>query len=169
MFRVLRYDWPLHFSLLITNWLPDNVVFFRLRGFLASFFLKKCGKNLRLGRNITFFNPSKITLGDHVYIAYGNWICAIGTIEIGDEVLLGPYNVIVSGNHQLAGESFRFAKGTEMPIVIGAGTWVTSHCVIGGNSMIGKKCLISANSLIRGELEGGKMYGGNPAIEIKEL
>jgi hypothetical protein len=59
----------LHFVLLVTNWLPDNVVFLRFRGFLAGFFLNGSCKNLRLGRNVTFYNPSKIFISDNVYIA----------------------------------------------------------------------------------------------------
>ncbi|MCO5259133.1 MAG: hypothetical protein M9916_03230 [Crocinitomicaceae bacterium] len=59
LIRLLRYDWPLHFVLLLTNWLPDNVVFLRLRGYLAHFFFLSCGKNLRLGRNLTFTTRPK--------------------------------------------------------------------------------------------------------------
>jgi hypothetical protein len=40
LYRLQRFDWPLHFVLLFTNWLPDNVFFMNLRGFFASFFLR---------------------------------------------------------------------------------------------------------------------------------
>ncbi len=71
MWRLLRYDLPLHFVLRLTNWLPDNVMFIRLRGRLARPFFKSCGTRLGLGRNITFYNPSKIEIGEDVYIGYG--------------------------------------------------------------------------------------------------
>ena len=59
--------------LLFTNWLPDNVIFINLRGRLARPFFKKCGKNLGIGRNVCFYNPSKMEIGTNVYIAYGCW------------------------------------------------------------------------------------------------
>ena len=63
----------LHFVLLFTNWLPDNVIFLRFRGFLANFFLMGTCKNLRIGRNVTFYNPSKIYIDDDE-IAAPDWL-----------------------------------------------------------------------------------------------
>jgi len=73
LYRLLRYDIPMHFILLLTNWLPDNVIFIRLRGSLARPFFNHCGKRLGIGRNVVFYNPSNISIGNDVYIAYGNW------------------------------------------------------------------------------------------------
>ena len=95
---LLRYEWPLHVVLLLTNWLPDNVIFLRLRGLLASFFLGECGDDLRLGRNVTFYNPSKIRIGSHVYLAYG-CLCLAGDqpISIGDEVIIAEQQSSADG------------------------------------------------------------------------
>lgn len=107
--RLIRHDWPVHFFLLLTNWLPDNTVFLRLRGLLISPFLGACGRNLRLGRNVTLYNPSRIYFGNDVYAAFGCWFMAGGNIRVEDEVLLGPYCVIASSTHSRASGSFRFA------------------------------------------------------------
>lgn len=40
------------------------------------------GHVVRLGMYITFYNPSMISLDTKVYIAYNNWFCAGGLIEI---------------------------------------------------------------------------------------
>lgn len=76
---ILRYDWPLHFILFFTNWLPDNVIFLRLRGFLSRPFFGSCGHSLNIGRD--------------VYIDYGCVFMAIDKISVGDEVMLSPYCV----------------------------------------------------------------------------
>lgn len=169
LFRLLRYDWPLHLVLLFSNWLPDNVFFLRLRGFLCSFFFRKCGSNLRLGRNNVFYNPSGFVIGDDVYIGYNNWMCAGEVITIGNQVMIGPLNVIVSANHTLEDKSFRFAAPTMEPITIGEGSWISSHCVISSGSDIGKGCLIAANSVVRGKLPDLGQYAGSPAVRIKDL
>lgn len=124
VYRILRYDWPLHFVLLFTNFLPDNVLFMRFRGFLLSLFFKKCGRNLRVASRNVFYNSFNIEIGNDVYIAYGNWFNGSTLIQIGDEVMFGPKSIIVSGNHTKKNHSFRYGENTVKPISISKGTWI---------------------------------------------
>ncbi|MGB3181833.1 MAG: acyltransferase [Cyclobacteriaceae bacterium] len=167
--RLLRYDWPLHFVLLLTNWLPDNVQILRLRGFLARPFFRKCGKNLRLGRNITFYNPVNITIGSNVYIALGNWFMAAESITIGDQALFGPYNVIVTSNHTMHDGSFRYGKPVKGPIHIGNGAWVGASCTILKGITVGNGSAVGANSVVVKDVPPFTVVGGNPAKELKKL
>lgn len=167
--RLLRYDLPLHFSLLFTNWLPDNVLFLRLRGALARPFLGRCGANLRLGRNVTFYNPSRILLGQDVYVAQGTWFMAGETIAVGSEVLFGPYCVIVSANHTRNDRSFRFGAARQAPIAIGSGSWLAAHVTVTAGSTIGEGCLVAANSVIRGTIPDDSIAAGAPAKVVKNL
>lgn len=156
----------LHFILLITNWLPDLVIFLWLRGFLASPFFKSCGKNLKLGRNLTFYDPSKIEFGNDVYIAIGCWFN--GSIIVNDEVMFGPYCVLVSSNHVSKSGSFRFAgSGGDKAILIQSGSWIGAKSVLLGGSSIGKGALLAANSTLNKPMEDYSIYGGSPARFIK--
>lgn len=165
----LRYDWPLHFLLLFTNWLPDNVIFLKLRGFLVRPFFRKCGKDLRLGRNLTFHNPSSIVLGDHVFIAYGSSFMATDRIEICDEVMFGPYCVVISGNHTSKNGSYRYGPPSLAPILIGKGSWIASHVVVTAGSIIGENTLIGAGAVVSKEIPSNVIAGGIPAKVIKPL
>ncbi len=169
LLRNLRYDWPLHFVLFFTNWLPDNVIFLRLRGTLARPFLGSCGANLRLGRCITFYNPSAIHIGKDVYIAYGCWFMGGEQIHIGDEVIFGPYCVVVSSNHTRLNRSFRYGEPQKLPISIGCGCWVASQVTISAGSEIGVGVLIAAGAVVMGEIPPDTMVGGVPARVIKSL
>ncbi len=166
-FRLLRYDWPLHFVLLLTNWLPDNIIFIRFRGFLASFFFKSCGKDLRLGRGLTFFNSFNIEIGDHVLLATNNWVSGSTTIVIESEVMIGPGCIIISGNHGRANGSIRYGKDTFKPIRIGFGTWIGGNCSVLAGSEIGKGSVISANSVVKGEVPPNSLFVGNPGSVVK--
>lgn len=167
---ILRYDWPLHFVLLLSNWLPDNVIFLRLRGFLAGLFLSKCGMDLRLARNISFYNPSKIEIGAHVYLAYGCvFIAGEQPISLGDEVLLGPYCVLASNNHTHYKGSFRYGKPESAPIVVGHGSWLGSHVVVTAGSNIGSYTLVAAGAVVTGNIPDHVFVGGVPARIIKSL
>jgi len=167
--RLLRYDWPLHFAFLITNWLPDNVVFLRLRGKLVRPFLCDCGPNLRLGRNVTFYNPSKIRLGRDVYVAQGTWFMAGETITVGDEVLFGPYCVVVSSKHSRVNGSFRFGPSKQAPIKIGRGCWFGAHVTIAAGAEVGKGVLVAANSVVTGTLPADYLAAGLPAKPLKPI
>lgn len=167
--RLVRYDWPLHFVLLFTNWLPDNVAFLRLRGWLASPFFSKCGKNLRLGRDITFYNPLNIQLGSNIYIAKGCWFSAGFPIQIGDEALFGPNVIVASSNHTKENGSFRYGKSTGNVVIIGKGSWIAANCAITAGTDIGNGAVIGANSVVKGEIAPDSLYAGNPAKYIKQV
>jgi acetyltransferase-like isoleucine patch superfamily enzyme len=161
----LRYDWPLHFVMILTSWLPDNVVFFRLRGMLARPFFGSCGTDLRVGRNVTFYNASSIYIGSHVYVAIGCVFLGVGNIEIGDEILFGPYVVLSSGNHTKYQGSYRYGKGEEVPIKIGSGSWIGAHTTVLGGATIGRGCVIGSNAAVaRGIIPDNAFAAGVPAI-----
>ncbi len=164
----LRYIWPLHFVLFLTNWLPDNIVFIRLRGYLASFFFKKCGKNLRLGRNITFYKSYEMEFGDNIYIAYGAWLN--GEIHIDNNVMFGPYCMVASSNHTFKNGSFRYGENESKGLIkIGSGSWVGGMCSILAGGGLGKNCLLASNSVLNKIMEEGSIYGGTPAKLIGQV
>jgi len=167
--RLLRYDLPLHFVLLLTNWLPDNVPFLKLRGSLARPFFKDCGRNLRLGRNLVLYNPSSISIGKNVYIAYGTWISAGEIINIADEVTIGPYCVIVSSDHQRNGPSFFNGGVTIAPIHIDRGCWLGAHTVVTAGCHVGQGSLIGAGAICVNEIPQNVLACGIPAKVIKSL
>ena len=168
MFNNLRYLLPLHFILLLTNFLPDNVIFLRLRGYLCKPFFGSCGKNLRIGRNITFYNSQNIYIGSNVYIAAGNWFNASEKIMINDDVMFGPQSVIVSSNHTLVKGSYRYGKPDSKKIIIGKGSWISANCTITAGSNIGLACLIASNTVVSKNVPDYSVYGGVPGKIIKK-
>lgn len=168
--RLFRYDWPLHFVLLLTNWLPDNEIFLRLRGNLSGLFLGKCGSNFRLARNVVFYNPSNIFVGSDVYLAYGCVLLAIGEIRIGDEVLFGPYVVLSAGNHTRENGSYRFGNVERGSIEIGRGVWVGSHVTVLCGARIGNGSLVGSNATVgRGVFPPDTLVVGVPGTAKKSL
>lgn len=166
VYRLFRYDWPMHFILLFTNWLPDNVFFIRLRGTLISPFFKKCGKKLGVGRNVTFYDPSKIEIGNWVYVAYGCWFSSGFGIKIEDEVLFGPNNVIATSNHTRSDGSFRFGISKGKEIMFKKGSWIGANCTILSGSVIGTGSVIAANTVVNINVPENSVFAGNPG-EVK--
>lgn len=161
--RCVRHDWPVHFFLLLTNWLPDHGPFLRLRGMLISPFLGSAGRNLRLARNITIYNPACLHIGNNVYIAHGCWFGAITDISIEDEVMFGPYCVVISSNHTRMNGSYRYGEVQRNAIKVKRGAWIAAHTVITAGSEVGSGTLVAANSVVVGMLPDHVLAAGSPA------
>lgn len=167
LYRLLRFDWPLHFILLFMNCLPDNVVFMRLRGFFIRPFFKKCGKNLRVGRFNIFYCSYNMEIGDDVYIAHGNWFNASTEIIVEDQVLFGPRSIFVTSNYSRHNGSFRYGESISAPIKVGFGSWIGGNCAILPGSEIGNGSVIGANSVVKVKVPDNCLFAGNPG-EIKK-
>lgn len=165
----LRYDWPLHIVLWLLNGLPDNVFFLRLRGWAARPFFGRCDGDLRLGRNLDIYQPGRIRLGKHIYIAFGCALLAGEVIEIDDEVMFGPYVVVSSSNHTRKNGSFRYGGVEESPVRIGRGSWISAHVTVTAGTTVGKGALIAAGAVVTGAIPDGVLAGGVPARIIKPL
>lgn len=165
----LRYNLPMWFVMLITSWLPDNKFVFRFRGWLAGFFMKKCGKNLQLGKDVTLLNPFNLEVGDNVYLAKGGWFNALGGLVFEDEVLCAPYVVISTMQHVYKHDSFRFGGSTSAKVVIARGSWLASHCSVKCGVTIGKGSLVAANASVVHDVVERTIVGGVPARFIKHV
>jgi acetyltransferase-like isoleucine patch superfamily enzyme len=165
----IRFDWPLHFSLFLTNWLPDNVIFLKFRGWLIRPFVGSCGSDLEVGRNVYLYNPSKIHIGNHVYFAFGSVILADTDIFIEDEVMLGPYCVLSSSDHTCKQGSFRFAELRLASVRIGRGAWLGAHAIVTAGSIVGSGSVVGAGAVVTAEVPCGVFAAGIPARVISTI
>lgn len=169
-FRLFRYDLPLSVVFLVCSILPDNVIFLRLRGWMASHFLGSCGRDFRCGRHVVLYNPANIHIGSNVYLAYGCWINGGDTITIGDEVLLGPYCVLAPSNHTRLNRSFRYGPPHSGPISIGRGSWLGAQVVVLRQVTIGSGTVVAANTTVHSDVPDNVVFGSpHSATVLKSL
>lgn len=159
----------MHFFLLITNWLPDNVIFMRLRGALARPFFGSCGKHLVLERNLQFRYPKNISIGENVFIGAGSIFLAIGKIHIANEVLIAPYCVIATGNHTYLNGAFRNGPQNIKPVSVGRGSWLGAHVVLTPGATVGSGTCVAAGAVVVGKIDDNMLVGGTPARAIKKI
>lgn len=162
----ILYSW---FIKTITYFLPNHPVFMRLRGFLYSFMMKKCGRDFQVASTVTINSLAGLEVGDNVYIAHNNVI--IGTkIKIDDEVIIGPNCIISSGNHIFDGNSFRYGKGVVKEVIIEKGSWIAGNCSVIGGAVLPKQSILAAGAVLNKKMtEEKSIYGGIPAKKIGEL
>ena len=151
----------------IINILPSYGFSLKLRGWLASLFINKCGENLKISSNVNIYEPKTLSCGNHVYIGFSSYL-GRGEINLEDEVIIGPFCTIAGGNHTKKNNSYRFGEYKFGKITIGKGTWIGANCVITANTKIGKGCLIAAGSIVTKNIEDNVIAEGTPAKIIKK-
>ena len=154
---------------LVTGWLPDNLLTCKLRGALARPFFRQCGRNFQFGLRVRFLKPGRIRIGRDVYIAEGCWISGSADLTIDDEVMFGPYAMVVTANHSMKDGSVRFGAPVGAPVVIGRGSWIGAHVVILPGVTIGRGCIVASNAVVTRDVPDHTIVGGVPAKIIKTL
>lgn len=163
--RVLQYLW-FHFVMVATGWLPDLRPVLRLRGLLLRPSFKSCGSNLEVSRHVSINFPNRLEIGNDVFLATGCWLHARGGIVLEDQSQLGPYSVLVSGDHTTLGGSFRFGPSNLAPICIGQGAWIAAHATVTKGVVIGRGAVLAANSVATRDVPPFTLAGGVPARVI---
>lgn len=160
--RVLQYLW-FHFVTVATGWLPDLRPVLRLRGFLLRPAFRSCGGNLQVARNVTINFTNRVEIGSDVFLATGCWLHARGGIALEDGVQIGPYAVLVTGDHTQIEGSYRYGPSSLAPIRIREGSWIAAHATVTKGVIVGRGALLAANSVATHDVPPFTMAAGVPA------
>jgi acetyltransferase-like isoleucine patch superfamily enzyme len=157
--------------------------------------LKKCGKNVIIGKTVRIRYPELVEIGDNVII---DDFCYISTalkiksnvhISSGCKIIGGKKALVsfdrfstLSPNVVIAAGSDDYLSGVATPMIpieykgnVEIGTVeINQHCIVGANSTILPNVVLEtgssagANSLVNSNLKSWMLYAGIPAKIIKE-
>jgi len=115
-----------------------------------------------------YVNIGKFTrIGKNVYI---NHLCSMldmGTITIGDNVLIGPKVNILSEEHPV-NPTERKALMVK-PVVIKNGVWIGAGATILPGVIIGENSIVAAGAVVNKDVPDNTIVGGIPAKVIKKI
>lgn len=144
---------------------PGLVGVYLRRGFY-SHTLSACGRSVTVEFG-AFFSRRNACLGDGVYIgAYS----ILGTVTVGDGVLIASRVSIPSGRHQHMPSHDAAQAGTGnlyQPVSVGAGSWIGEGAVV--LNSVGNNCIVGAGSVVVREVAPNTVVAGNPAVEKRKL
>ena len=109
------------FRLSFHNWYGWRAKILRLFG-------AKIGNNLRIRRTATIEIPSNLVIGDDVIIGDGAILYALGTITLGDRVMISQYVHLCAGSHD---HRYSTYPQTRPPVTIEKDCWVAAAAFIG--------------------------------------
>lgn len=101
-------------------------------------------------------------IGDHTIIDTSD------DVIIGEQVALGPLDIIYTHDHDYRSDSFAAWKGGVHTgkVVIEDGAWVGARVTILPGVTIGKRAIIAAGSVVTRDVAAGDIVGGIPAKSI---
>ena len=123
-------------------------------------------------------NMKEITIGKNFYSNIHFSFIGGCTVEIGDNVFVGPYCTLATGIHSLIAEERRISVGSDgelhdfeygKPIKIGNDVWIASNVTICGGVTIGNGSVIGAGSVVTRDIPEGVLAAGNPCRVIREI
>ncbi len=156
------------------------------------------GKGVYIDRQCRLHaSQAEIFLGDNCRVMFGSYICTYtsdsrpgegivagpncwfgihstvssgqGGIFMGENVLIGPGAILVTGNHEYrAGGQLVDKRYFGKPITIGNNVWIGANATILGGVTIGDHAVIAAGAVVIKDVGQGKVVGGVPAKEISQ-
>ena len=149
---------------------PSLGLYKKVRHLFYQSSFEKCGENLFLYHDLTVFYPKNIEVGNNTQIHKGVFITAADKIKIGNDVLIGPYTVINSGNHNYSNPDvpIRLQGHITKPIIIEDDVWIGANSTILAGVTIGKGAVVGAGAVVTKNVKPYTVVGGVPATFIKE-
>jgi acetyltransferase-like isoleucine patch superfamily enzyme len=118
---------------------------------------------------VTIVNLRRLRVGRHFGCNSGSYINAIGSIEMGDEVLIGSNVTISSGKHPIEGrdQSVFSRPVIPMPISIGNDVWFGAGSSVMPGVEIATGTVVGANAVVTKNTALYAVVAGVPARTIK--
>lgn len=112
----------------------------------------------------------KLRIGNNVGISQGAFISVRGSLEIGDETIIGPNVTIIAENHTSSNINvpIRLQGVSRKGIRIGKNCWIGAGATILDGVSIGDGAIIAAGAVVTKNIGSNEIVGGVPAKLIKK-
>jgi maltose O-acetyltransferase len=152
----------------VTALLPETRCY-RLKAWLYRLCGYRIARSSRIVSSVRIWGDMDLRVGEHTFIGYECLIVGgVSTIDIGDQVDIGPRVSVISGTHIIDMNGGRAAGcGESRDIAIEDGAWVGACCTILGGVRIGAKAVIAAGSVVTRDIPPEVVAAGVPCRPVK--
>lgn len=163
--KILFFIYIVFFKNTPEDYRPYALFFPKIRSFLVTKYLLKCGKKLRVKKGAEISLNSKV--GDYSELGSG---CMIqSNVWIGNNVIMGPDIKIYSRNHKYDRLDIPIQKQGKdyYETTIGNDVWIGANVIITAGCNINSHSIIAAGSVVTRDVPKYAIVGGVPAKIIK--
>ena len=109
-------------------------------------------------------------LGKHVYVNFGLTIVDDEHIYIGDNSMVGPNVIIITGTHPVdPSQRGELPLQYNLPVTIGTNCWIGAGAIIMPGVTIGDNSVVGAGSIVTHDIPANVVAVGNPCRVIRDL
>ena len=158
-----------NFAASFVSWTP-GILGMIFRNIIYRALFKRVKGILFIQPNVRIDHFNRISIGKNFGCNSFTYINGVGSIEIGNDVLIGNNVTISSGRHSIDNlKGSIFSNPAEMgKIVIEDGVWIGAGVVILPGVKLASGSVIGANSVVTIDTESNCVYMGLPAKKIRQ-
>jgi len=125
----------------------------------------KIGQRSALFRGTLVIRPDQIKIGENCIIGFNCFLGGEGKLEIGCNVNISSYCVLLGGYHDMDDPTFRSIMN---PVIIEDYAWLATRVTVAGGVRIGRGAVVLAGAVVTRDVPPYHVVGGVPARKIKE-
>jgi acetyltransferase-like isoleucine patch superfamily enzyme len=126
------------------------------------------GQNIII-RDGCFFGSRRIKITSGVFINHQCYFDGSDGIELNENVHLGQRVTILTGTHDIGNSELRAGRELRSSVVIEAGAWIGAGATILPGTTVAHGCIIAAGAVVTRSTQPNGLYGGVPAIRIRDI
>ncbi|PQJ28053.1 WcaF family extracellular polysaccharide biosynthesis acetyltransferase [Rubritalea profundi] len=117
------------------------------------------GKHVRIHPSAKIFIPWNLNIGDWCAVGNDAVIYNLGSIYIGDKVIISQRAHLCGGSHDFRDPAMTLIKA---PITIEDKVWICADSFVGPGVVVGEGAVLAARGVAVKNLKPWSVYGGNP-------
>ena len=148
-------------GLLVASWLPGS----SWRVAVLRFFGTRLGQGVVVKPGVRVKFPWRLTVGDYCWLGEDVWIDNLAPVTLGRHVCLSQGAYLCTGSHDWAKTAFDLIV---KPIVIGDHAWLCAFSRVAPGTVVEEGAVLGFASVGGKVLQGWTVYSGNPAVPVKK-
>ncbi|AFY38241.1 putative colanic acid biosynthesis acetyltransferase WcaF [[Leptolyngbya] sp. PCC 7376] len=157
-----RLLWYFFGAVLVRSYL---IPFSGLKVVLLRLFGATIGQGVRIKPGVRVKFPWRLVIGDFVWIGEDAWLDNLAPITIGDHVCISQGVYLCTGNHDWSAPEFSLKT---QAIAIESDSWLAAGARVAPGVTIGKGAILALGAIALKPLEPMMIYQGNPAIAVRQ-
>lgn len=159
---IKRLLWYFVGAVLVRSYL---IPFSGFKVWLLRLFGAQMGQGVRIKPGVRVKFPWRLTVGDYVWIGEDAWLDNLAPITIGNHVCISQGVYLCTGNHDWTVPEFSLRT---QAIHLESDCWLAAGARVAPGVTVGQGAILALGAVAMKSLEPMMIYQGNPAIATKK-